>query len=120
MKNIQLDCPKYKDRININTCNNCANRFAYNDNHDAVCCTFTGKQTFIKMIDWFPESNVNISVKNDQRLVDICFEIGLLISDQRYDLYTKSKEEKAEWIAKQLRICGFDTQPMGSSWGKLK
>lgn len=56
----------------------------------------------------------------EQKLVDICFQIGLLISDTKYDLYKKTKEEKVEWIANQLRQCGFDTQPMGASWGVLK
>jgi len=59
-------------------------------------------------------------MSNDQKLIDICFEIGLTISDTRYNMYKKSNEEKADWIAQQLRGCGFDTQPVGSSWGKLK
>ena len=31
-----------------------------------------------------------------------------------------TKEQLAEWIARNLRDLGFDTQPMGSSWGVLK
>lgn len=26
----------------------------------------------------------------------------------------------AEWVADQLRKCGFDTAPCGASWGVLK
>lgn len=56
----------------------------------------------------------------EQQLVDICFEAALVMSDTKYDLYKKSNEEKAEWVAKQLRGCGFDTFPCGMSWGVLK
>lgn len=62
-----------------------------------------------------------------QKLIDLCFEIGLTISDTGKDrggndiaLHKKSSEEKARWIAQQLRLCGFDTEPVGSSWGVLK
>lgn len=58
-------------------------------------------------------------MSNNQELIDICFQIGLTISDHRYDLHTKSNEEKADWIASQLRACGYDTKPIGSSWGVL-
>jgi hypothetical protein len=56
---------------------------------------------------------------NEQKLVDLCFEIALMISDKEYKLYEKSIEEKAEWIAHQLKECGFPTMPCGMSWGVL-
>lgn len=31
----------------------------------------------------------------------------------------KSTEEKAAWVASTLKTCGFNTIPLGSSWGKL-
>jgi hypothetical protein len=62
----------------------------------------------------------------EQKLVDLCFEIALTISSTGTDragkkitLYKKSNEEKAEWVARQLRLCGFDTQRRGMSWGVL-
>lgn len=55
-----------------------------------------------------------------QKLIDIIFQVGLFISDTKYNLYKKSNNEKAEWIAKQLRDCGFDIEPCGASWGVLK
>jgi hypothetical protein len=61
-----------------------------------------------------------------QELVNLCFDIGLMISTpgdgkdgKPYDLTKWTQEEKAEWIAKQLRGCGFNTKPVGSSWGVL-
>lgn len=58
-------------------------------------------------------------MENEQKLIDICFEIALTIHrDKSFNL--KSREEIAKWVAKQLRVCGFDTQPVGASWGKLK
>jgi len=54
-----------------------------------------------------------------QELIDIMFQIGLTI--HQYQSFQKmTKEEVAEWIAEQLRICGFDTEPMGASWAILK
>ena len=60
-----------------------------------------------------------INKSNEQKLVDLCFEIGLMISDKKYKLYEKTNEEKAEWIAHQLNECGFKTMPCGMSWGVL-
>ncbi len=55
---------------------------------------------------------------NDQELIDICFELVLHSRDDR--LQNKSTEEVAAWVADQLRKCGFDTKPIGASWGVLK
>ena len=56
---------------------------------------------------------------NEQKLIDIMFQVGLTI--HQYESFQKmTKEEVAEWIAKQLRDCGYDTEPMGASWAILK
>ena len=55
-----------------------------------------------------------------QKLVDVCFEIGIVISDPKYDFGKQTQEQRAEWIARQLRLTGFDTTPCGGSWGVLK
>jgi hypothetical protein len=61
------------------------------------------------------------------RYGDLCFEIGLMLStpekdryDIPYDMTKWDTEKKADWIAEQLRNCGFDTRPMGCSWGVLQ
>ncbi len=55
---------------------------------------------------------------NEQQLVDLCFEIGVMIhTDKR--LKKLSHEEIGQWIAKQLRDSWFDTTPVGSCWGVL-
>jgi len=56
---------------------------------------------------------------NEQKLIDIMFEIGLMIHNNEW-FNEKSNEEVAEWIREQLKMCGFDTKPIGSSWGVLK
>jgi len=64
-----------------------------------------------------------MATEREQKLVDIMFEIALLISDrsdEKHDLTKWSNEKKADWIADQLRKCGFDTYRCGSSWGILK
>ena len=53
----------------------------------------------------------------EQRLVDLAFELAIVSA--KY-MHGKSIDEIAEWTAKQLRDCGFDTEPMGASWGVLK
>lgn len=56
--------------------------------------------------------------KNEQKLIDIMFQIGLTIHNNKW-FKDKTDEEVANWIAEQLRKTGFDTIPMGSSWGVL-
>ena len=60
-----------------------------------------------------------MSSEREQMLVDICFQIGFLMSDPRYNFVKMTTEEKAEYISKQLQMCGFPTKPCGGSWGKL-
>jgi len=61
-----------------------------------------------------------MSTENEQKLVDLCFEIGLTINMYSDTFKDETREGLAEWIAKQLRDNGFDTSPCGSSWGVLK
>jgi len=55
-------------------------------------------------------------------LIDITFQCVLTATDDKcYKIKNaKSDEIKAEWVARQLRGCGFDTKPMGMCWGVLK
>ena len=53
-----------------------------------------------------------------QQLIDIVFQIGLVIADSKV-LQGMSNEKVAQWIAQQLKECGFETKPCGSSWGIL-
>lgn len=54
-----------------------------------------------------------------QKLVDICFEIAMMIHDQRYSFKDMDREELAAWVARQLDGCGFPTTAVGISWGVL-
>jgi hypothetical protein len=58
----------------------------------------------------------------EQKLVDICFSLVLTITHKEHAAIfaAKTNEEKAAWVAEQLRGCGFDTTPCGASWGLLK
>lgn len=56
----------------------------------------------------------------EQKLVDICFSCALMISDPAYGFTKKPIEERAAWVAEQLRACGFNTVPVGMSWGVLR
>ena len=58
-------------------------------------------------------------MSREQELVDICFSIGLQMSEQSLSFDIMPVDEKADWIAKQLREAGFDTSPVGSSYGIL-
>ena len=55
-----------------------------------------------------------------QKLVDICFSCVILTHMERKSFEKMTREEIAEWTARQLRECGFDTSPCGASWGVLK
>lgn len=55
----------------------------------------------------------------EQKLVDLTFEcVATALRDER--LRKLPLEGQMEWVARQLRECGFPTEPMGASWGVLK
>jgi hypothetical protein len=58
-------------------------------------------------------------MEREQKLIDIMFEIALTIKDSKV-LQKKTNEELCAWVSGQLKTCGFDTEPMGASWGVLK
>lgn len=70
-----------------------------------------------------------MSTNREQQLVDLCFQLVLTITNDGPDrsdvsghataFAKKTNAEKAEWVARQLRLCGFDTRPIGLSWGVL-
>lgn len=53
----------------------------------------------------------------EQKLIDIMFAIAL---NSAWYMHGKSREEITAWVSNQLAQCGFQTTPMGSSWGVLK
>ena len=58
--------------------------------------------------------------EREQKLVDLIFEIGIKAAGWQCHRDVIEKEQLAEWIADVLRQSGFDTTPMGMSWGVLK
>ena len=56
----------------------------------------------------------------EQKLVDIMFQIALAMKDKPQWVQNATREEIAAWVVGNLRDCGFDTYPSGSSWGVLK
>lgn len=56
----------------------------------------------------------------EQKLIDIMFEMALTMHSHSDHFKTQTREQVAEWVAGQLRSCGFDTAPCGSSWAVLK
>jgi hypothetical protein len=63
-------------------------------------------------------------VNREQELIDIMFQIAqfsaIYHKADTKDAYFEKHAAHMEWVAEQLRQCGFDTQPMGASWGVLK
>lgn len=59
---------------------------------------------------------------NEQKLVDITYQLVFEAMDKRNKKFFKSKtrEEVAEWISDQLTQCGFPVKPCGASWGVLQ
>lgn len=68
------------------------------------------------------ENKIFLLNQEKQKLVDIMFQIALTIHDKRYkkDFDKMDNERVAEWVAEQLKNCGFETFQCGSSWGVLK
>lgn len=60
-----------------------------------------------------------MATKRERQLVDLFFEVGLFLALDSQLFEGKSTEEKAEWLRSQLSNAGFETIPMGSSWGYL-
>ena len=66
-------------------------------------------------------------MSKEQKLIDICFQLVLTATSQHPDISDEFKakmqgsdnEYKANWVAEQLRACGYDTIPCGASWGVL-
>ena len=56
----------------------------------------------------------------EQKLIDIMFQIALTIQANPGDFQGMTNEQVAEWVADQLRQCGFPTAPCGMSWGVLQ
>ena len=54
--------------------------------------------------------------EREQKLIDIMFEVAMVSADS---MHGKSNEEIANWVRRQLEICGFKTEPVGVSWGML-
>ncbi len=65
------------------------------------------------------QKRYKVMISREQKLVDVCFEIGLTVADNSEFFKQKSKEDIAQWIANQLKKCDFPTTPMGMSWGVL-
>ena len=59
------------------------------------------------------------SPSREQRLVDICFQLVYTAAGSKV-IQRMAHEERMAWVADQLRKSGFDTEPMGISWGVLK
>lgn len=62
-----------------------------------------------------------MATEREQKLVDLVFSISQTISDPSYrrNFDSMSRDGRMAWVAKQLRECGFETKPIGSSWGVL-
>ncbi len=54
-----------------------------------------------------------------QKLIDITFQIASATKLEK-SIRDLPHEQYMEWVAKQLRLCGYDTTPVGASWGVLK
>lgn len=65
-------------------------------------------------------------MSNEQRLIDIMFAIAqqsYLMNrgpKKKSKYYGKVQDDHMAWVAKQLLDNGFETVPMGMSWGVLK
>jgi hypothetical protein len=54
----------------------------------------------------------------EQKLIDLMFSMVLAASENSI-FCKKPRGEKMAWVANTLREMGFDTHPIGMSWGVL-
>jgi hypothetical protein len=56
-----------------------------------------------------------------QKLIDLIFELCYVSGEFYQDKnHNALRERHMEWVASHLRVYGFDTIPMGMSWGALR
>lgn len=53
-----------------------------------------------------------------QELIDLMFQMVLAATDDPV-FCKKPRGERMAWVANKLRIMGYDTHPVGSSWGVI-
>ena len=58
--------------------------------------------------------------QREQKIIDATFEIALALAKYSKHFEGRSNEYVARWVAIQLASVGFETEPIGSSWGVLK
>ena len=58
-------------------------------------------------------------MSREQKLIDIMFQLAMVMREKK-GMRHMTKEQLAEWIARNLDDCGFRTKPIGSSWGVLQ
>ncbi len=54
----------------------------------------------------------------EQKLVDLIFEMVLAATNDPI-FCKKPRGERMAWVANQLRYFGYDTHPIGMSWGVI-
>ena len=57
--------------------------------------------------------------KDVQKLIDICFEMVLTVKGSSF-AKDMSRDDLANWVRENLKKMGFETEPIGLSWGVLK
>lgn len=59
-----------------------------------------------------------VSRTPEQKLIDIMFQMVLVAtSDKKF--CKRPRGERMAWVADHLREFGFDTEPIGMTWGTL-
>lgn len=56
--------------------------------------------------------------KEKQKLINLIFQMVLASTDDKI-FCEKPRGERMAWVANNLRDFGYDTHPVGSSWGAL-
>jgi hypothetical protein len=59
-----------------------------------------------------------MSEEENQKLINLMFE-SVLAATEDPKFCKKPRGERMAWVANNLRDIGYDTHPIGSSWGVL-
>ena len=116
--------------IHCSTCRKYLHSLQYTDKiPDTTFCCKACEENYVKpeivpsksyFDPWEQFGNGQITIKPfkyEQKLIDIMFQIAQASAEH---MHGKTQEEICTWVTEQLKDCGFETKPVGSSWGVLQ
>ena len=62
---------------------------------------------------------IHSQTQSEQQLIDLMYTIALTTYEWQVNNDSVDRKDIAKWVTNTLRSCGYETMPIGSSWGVL-